>query len=483
MPTSPQYLSTSQAAEHLGLSREHVRRLIQRGELHAEETVNGFMLYADKVEQYAIQRRVLQDQRQFRAAVDDLASQARRVDKATGIQSAITQVRDQMKQHSAFEVPAVVAPQLQWIEQEVAAQKALAILAGSAATVVEQWRRYERDVCRAEEIFSTVPPGCRANGIGAIDVSAEKISAAQGIYGASVVSATDPAAEKFATAYAGDSAKAIAEMESSIMKAQEQAMGGILPQHEMLKDVQHAMEKARGADRWLVELRRREDDIARGKVIPEAAAYSAGMDAAESMCHREQESLPIALQDIMRDQDKLSAIQEGDVAAPWLRREERVEELRRGVEGRQGVYGGQSGSVDLSDIGAAANAAMHKRQEDHFAAMGRKDDPLATASLVTPHPPEMARGFAVPESREARLEEKVDELNRKVEQLTELVMQQRADTMTAMPTWQEWAGSDRPEDVLAKLDAIRAGITGGKQAGENSTDVIREAREAQGQDG
>lgn len=84
---------------------------------------------------------------------------------------------------------------------------------------------------------------------------------------------------------------------------------------------------------------------------------------------------------------------------------------------------------------------------------------------------------------EVRLEEKVDALNRKVEQLTEVVMQQRADTTTAIPTWQEWAGSDRPEDVLAKLDAIRAGITGGKQAGENSTDVIREAREAQGQDG
>jgi len=74
----------------------------------------------------------------------------------------------------------------------------------------------------------------------------------------------------------------------------------------------------------------------------------------------------------------------------------------------------------------------------------------------------------------------VDELNRTVEQLTELVMQQRADTATAMPTWQEWAGSDRPEDVLVKLDAIRARVTGGKQAGKNSTDVIREAREARG---
>lgn len=374
MPTSPQYLSTSQAAEHLGLSREHVRRLIQRGELHAEETVNGFMLYADKVEQYAIQRRVVQDQRQFRAAVDDLASQARRVDKATGIQSAVAQVRDQMKRHPAFEVPAVVAPQLRWIEQEVAAQKALATLAGSAATVVEQWRRYERDVRRAAEIFSAVPPGNRANGIGTIDVFAEKISAAQGIYSANVVSAMDHAEEK-------------------------------------------------------------------------------------------------------------TAASQGSYSAKTISAEERSEEPRRGAVGHQGVYGSQSGNRDVSDTGAAANTAMHKWREDHVAALARKDDPLATASLVVPYPPEMARGFVVAESREARLEEKVDELNRKVEQLTELVIHQRADTRTAMPTWQEWAGSDRPEDVLTKLDAIRAGVMGGKQAGENSTDVIREAREARGQDG
>jgi hypothetical protein len=36
----------------------------------------------------------------------------------------------------------------------------------------------------------------------------------------------------------------------------------------------------------------------------------------------------------------------------------------------------------------------------------------------------------------------------------------------------------RAEDVIAKLDAIREQIAGGKCVGENSTDVIREAREA-----
>ena len=75
MPTPPQYISTSQAAERLGLSREHVRRLIQRGELRAEETVNGFMLDVNEVERQATQRRLLQDQRQFRSAMDDLAAQ------------------------------------------------------------------------------------------------------------------------------------------------------------------------------------------------------------------------------------------------------------------------------------------------------------------------------------------------------------------------------------------------------------------------
>ena len=125
---------------------------------------------------------------------------------------------------------------------------------------------------------------------------------------------------------------------------------------------------------------------------------------------------------------------------------------------------------------------MLKRQGDQFATLTRKDDSLATTSPVALRLPELARGFVVTEPREARLEEKVDELGRKVEHLTELVMRQHAETATEMPTWQQWAESDRPEDVLAKLAAIREEITGGKQTGENSTDVIREAREARGRD-
>lgn len=299
MPTSPQYLSTSQAAERLGLSREHVRRLIQRGELHADETVNGFMLPTDEVEQYAIQRRILQGQRQFRAAVDDLAAQARYIDEATGIRSAIAQMRDQMKLHSAFDVPAV-PPQWRWIEQQVATQKTLTALAGPVATVAEKLAGWQEELRRRDE--------------------------------------------------------------------------------------------------WEAELRRREN-IAAGS----------------------------------------------SMSGPT-------------------IYG------------------------NHFVALARKDDPLATAAFTkspmeaAPRPPEMARGFVVAEPREARLEEKVDQLSRKVEQLTELVIQQRADTTAETPTWQQWAGSDRPEDVLAKLAAVREKVTGEKRAGENSTDVIREAREARGGD-
>ena len=73
---------------------------------------------------------------------------------------------------------------------------------------------------------------------------------------------------------------------------------------------------------------------------------------------------------------------------------------------------------------------------------------------------------------------KVSDLNCKVEQLTESDMQQSADTSTDTPTWQEWAGSDRPEDVLAKLDAVREEVTGGKRMPENSTEIIRASREA-----
>ncbi len=306
MPTSQLYLSTTQTGERLGLSREHVRRLIQRGELHAEETVNGFILDAFEVDRYAIHRQVLQDQRQFRAAVDDLAAQARRVDEATGIQSAVVQMRDQMKLHPAFEVPAAVAPQLQWIEQEVATQKALASLAGPTETIMEQWRCYDEDVRRV---------------------------VGHAVSGVSV------------------------------------------PQ----KVVQYM-------------------EVNEQKHFANSIAYA-----------------------------------------------------RRDSEGPQ-----------------------------------KSDSSTTIESFVSPavRNEEMAREFVVPETREGRLGEKMDELNRKVEQLTELVMQQHADTTTMeLPTWQEWAGSDRPEDVLAKLDAIRVEPTGGRQVGENSTDVIRAAREARGQDG
>lgn len=214
--------------------------------------------------------------------------------------------------------------------------------------------------------------------------------------------------------------------------------------------------------------------------MPGSATDSAGIGSVEAMRQREQKLFPASSHDSMRDQDKIRAVQEGGVAAPWLRREERLDELRRGTIGQQDVYSGQSGSVGLSDTGAAMHVAMLKRQEDQSTTLMRKDDPLAPASLVTPRLPGLARGFVVAESHEARLEEKVDELDRKVEQLTALVMQQRADTTAELPTWQQWAGSDRPEDVLAKLVAIREEITGEQQTGENSTDVIREAREARG---
>lgn len=328
MPKSHLYLSTAQAGERLDISREHVRRLIQRGELRAEETVNGFILDAFEVDRYAIHRRVLQDQRQFRAAVDELATQARRVDEATGIQSAVVQMRDQMKLHPAFEVPAAVAPQLQWIEQEVAAQKALASLAGPTETIMEQWRCYDEDARRVM--------GHAVSGVSA-------------------------------------SQKMVQSMEVNEQK-------------------------------------------------PFAKGWPADVN-----------------------------ISAADVERPDEHFANSIAYARKDSEGPQ-----------------------------------KSDSSTTIESFVSPavRNEEMARGFVVPETREGRLEEKVDELNRKVEQLTKLVMQQHADTTTMeLPTWQEWAGSDRPEDVLAKLDAIRAETTGGKQAGENSTDVIRAAREARGQDG
>ena len=303
MSFSSRQISTAQAAGRLGLSREHVRRLIQQGELHAIETVNGFMLDADSVEQYAVERQIRQDQRQFRAAVDDFATQARRVGETTGIQSAVAHMRDQMKLHSAFEVPTVVEPQLRWIEQQVAANENLAALIGPEETLRQQWHCYEADARNATE----------------------KISATQAGYGASVIRAMDPAPEKFKAAKMGYGAKVVSAMD-------------------------------------------------------------------------------------------------------------------------------------------AASAPQQKEEPQYMAARNEG----------------VARGFVITESREARLEEKVDELSSKVEQLTEVVMQQRANTQAEAPTWQEWARSDRPEDVLAKLDAVRSEVTGGTQMTEDSTDIIRAARDARG---
>lgn len=456
MSISTRYLSTVQAGERLSISREHVRRLIQRGELRAEETVNGFMLDAFEVDQYAIQRRVLQDQRQFRMAVDDLATQARRVDEATGIQSAVAQMRDQMKLHPAFEVPAAVAPQLQWIEQEVVAQKALAALAGPAETIMEQWRRYDEDARRAmEHVVSSVS-----------------------------------ASEKMMLAMNEDSHRAM-----------EQAVGDVFAHDKALqamnRDAQQAKAKVMGTD---ADAKAQMAD-AIGPVGLEAQV-AAGYDqvmSAESMYQRQGEPLrranAISPNDpLLKREEEIRAIRDGGAAGAWLRQQERLADLLatnvRPEDSLMATFSNRASQINLGDPGVIAAAAALNRERDHMAALARKDDPLASTSFAKPpmevvaRPPEMARGFVVPESREARLEEKMDELNHKVEQLTELVMQQHADTTTMdLPAWQEWAGSARPEDVLAKLDAIREEVTGGKQAGENSTDVIRAAREARGQDG
>ncbi|MHB8647055.1 MAG: hypothetical protein ACYDAR_14795, partial [Thermomicrobiales bacterium] len=144
----------------------------------------------------------------------------------------------------------------------------------------------------------------------------------------------------------------------------------------------------------------------------------------------------------------------------------------------------QTGQVIPNVFGMRAIAPVQKYPEEARKADRQQEDATITIkpfAQTAARNEEMARGFVVPESHEARLEEKVDELSRKVEQLAEIVTHRRADT-GAVPTWQAWAGSDRPEDVLAKLDAIREEVTGGKRMRENSTDIIRKSREARGQD-
>jgi excisionase family DNA binding protein len=289
MPTSPQYMSTAQAGERLGISREHVRRLIQQGELRAEESINGFMVDTREVERFAAIRRVQRDQREFRLAIKDLAAKAHHVEGATAFGRVVASLRDELKVKSAFELSSTVAAQMEWMNQIVVADATLAALQEPVRVVTEQWRRMADDtelVLKQEEDLAT-----------------------------------------FARRYP---------------------------------------EEAQGPD-WQP---RRED-------------------------------------------------------------------------------------VTITRMSLVSSAARNE---------------------------EMPRGFMIPPSREERLEEKVDELSRNVEQLTELVMRQRDEADIEAPMWQQWAGSDRPEDVLAKLAAIRDEATGRKRAGENSTDVIREAREARSGD-
>lgn len=76
----------------------------------------------------------------------------------------------------------------------------------------------------------------------------------------------------------------------------------------------------------------------------------------------------------------------------------------------------------------------------------------------------------------------MDELKKK-EQVAEVAMEQRADIDAETPSWQEWVGSDCPEDTLANLDAVREEVTGEKRMVENSTNIIRKSRETRGQGG
>jgi len=330
MPTSPHYLSTAQAGERLGISREHVRRLIQRGELHAEETVNGFLLIADDVAFLAAKRRALRDQREFRSAVEHLSAQARAIDGSAMIANTIATLRDQIRMYSAFELANVAAPGVKHLEAKIFAEASLTALRKPINVVAEKLHCLDQD---ARKVIG-------------------KVMIFDNDFKANIATMT------------GASKAALSEKFTS-----------------------------QAARMVLTEQQARQFDTA----DPDAF----GMRAAMSTSAQEN--------------------QEGALTAT----------------------------------------------------------PESSASLIVGQG-ELARGFVVAESHEARLEEKVDELDRKVEQLTELIMRQGAAPIVEMPTWQRWAGSDRPEDVLAKLDAIRTKVTGGKRAGENSTDVIREAREARG---
>lgn len=323
MPTSAHYLSTTQAGERLGISREHVRRLIQRGELRAEETVNGFIVGADEVARFAAVRRLRSGQRAFQSTLKSLAANVRRIEGAAALGSVVTTLQNEMNVRSVFALPGAITTHVEWIQQQVAADAALAALRDPVRAMTEQWRR-------------------------------------------------------------------------------------------LVSDVRHAL--GNGTT---------DDNSPKATVVP---------------------SPP------QRTQERLAGFRSDD---------------------------GESG---IGVMSKKIFAGPRKIEDERLATRIHDEAP----SWIDPHAiarnEEMARGFVVAESYEARLEEKMDELGRKVEQLTELVLRQHTDTTTDIPTWQEWAGSDRPEDVLAKLDAVRKEVTGGKRMPENSTDIIRASREARGEE-
>lgn len=56
---SRQYLSTQEAADTLGYSRQHIRVLIRSGHLRAERVGRNWLILAEAVQEYLTQRRNL----------------------------------------------------------------------------------------------------------------------------------------------------------------------------------------------------------------------------------------------------------------------------------------------------------------------------------------------------------------------------------------------------------------------------------------
>ncbi len=407
MSTSSHYLSTVQAGERLGISREHVRRLIQQGELRAEETVNGFMVEAEDVARLAAERQIRQverAQRDFRSAVNDLVTKSRRVEGAEVFGSAAAALRDEVKVRSAFEVPTVVAAQVEWMNRQVVANTAFTVLQEPVKAVTAQWQHMV-DVYHALE---------------------------------KVVDYDNRLTTMTADSFASQTAKIEAQ------PAQPTAIKALI-------------EQANASEKALQDAVSFKPNV----VTQDFVDRQNGLHITQGFLDRQQASIKVA---------------QDNIAATWKQQEEHLTNVARDRAQAKTSPLGVGTVMPTQKYLEEAQKSDRQPQKEGVMIVARS---FAGSAVCNE---EMAREFVVPESREARLEEKMDELGRKVEELTELVMQQRADTAAAMPTWQEWAGSDRPEDVLAKLDAIRAGVTSGKQAGENSTDVIREAREARGQD-